>query len=487
MPKLIIRDDVDIDIKLTDDGTVNNDNGLLDDSINLKDETIRYNAIDLRHQHLKIYSLLTTSDKEINLRMYPDEHVQNMIKDNRWITPYRKPLLLNHHSTANSYGRFLDNWYVDNKTHDAHYGLTTLPKAVIDEFDKRGAFDSGTGSAIGLIETSDSDVKRKIIDGTYLTTSQGATTESLTCNICGESYYNCSHFRGSTYPIFNDDGKSIKEMRRCIPATGALDALEDSIVGTPANDTSTLLVYDEKKGVVVTMDNINEYGDIFNVISSNTANDNQVSTSDNRENLEDAKGKTPGLTQQQIDKIAKLLKEGKTVDATILTQTTDENFTENNLEDKITEENKGGNMAFKTKNATAKRILKQSLADSKVTDNDKINKFFDELKDEELDTIMYYIDFIESNKDVEQEKPVVDNEATEEPLEDETQNNPITDNTELQKQLKDLTEKIAKFQQQEQQYKDALAKAKGLDNTVPNLSDLGNTESTITNNKKYNF
>ena len=90
---------------------------------------------------------------------------------------------------------------------------------------------------------------------------------------------NCSHSRGTTYPIFSEDGKSIKEMKTCIPYTGPLTAVEDSVVNSPANDTSTLLVYDMKKDRVVNLDNVTEYGDLFTVL---TNNDNKnIDNSDN--------------------------------------------------------------------------------------------------------------------------------------------------------------------------------------------------------------
>lgn len=490
----IIRDNVDIDT-LIDEKVVDMNKTTLTDS-----EVVQYSTIDLRHQHLKIFSLLTTSDKEINLRMYPDEHVQNMAKNHSWIYPYAKPLNLDHVSKAASNGRFLDAWYVNHKELTPQYGLTDCPQAVIDEFKKRGAFDGeGTGSNIGMIETSNLDCKKKIIDGTYLTTSQGAYTETLTCNICGNSYYDwgsCRHSRGSTYPIFSEDGKTIKEMKRCVPFTGSLDALEDSVVGTPANDTSTLLVFDTKKNRVVNMDNIAEYSDIFNVLENNntgTNNSSTVNTGDNKniqEPIEDSK--KAGLTQKQIEDIAKMLKEGKPVPASILNNDSkvSEIQTENIEDNKNTQ---GGEMPYNRKNATAKKVFKDSVKSLGLNCADKTTEYFEKLTDEEIDVVMSFLDFVEDNKEVSvepqtapQTTPVVNSKqieptATETTVVDDKQAEPTN-------KIED-SEEFKAMQAELQKAKDELAKLKGIDNTIPNLSQISDNNSQAQNNKvkKFNF
>lgn len=457
MPKILIRDAVDIDQVLTDSSSQERTQALRDNA------EINYSTLDLRHQHLKVYSLFTTSDKVINMRTYPDEHVQDMAKNHSWTTPYPKPLQTNHNTFDDANARFYDSWYLNHKDLKPQYGYSTLPKGVIDCFEERGAFKEGTGSTIGMAETANLDFKRKIIDGTYLTTSQGANTDSLTCNICGEPYHVCSHSRGTTYPILGDDKKTVTGIKMCVPFTGPLEAVEDSVVNVPANVTSTLLVYDTKKDRVVTLDNISEYKDIFDVRDFSTESNVADTTKPNKENvIQDKNNTIPGLTDEQIKKLKEML------DNNVQPVITDilENTIQTN--DKI-----GGDMPNPFKE-TAKRFFREDMKKTGVTDEEKINKFYETLSDTELDISVKILDFITSNAVVETvtepvvEKPVEDAvEPTPEPTPaPEPEPTPevataVTDSAEY----KELADKFAAV------YKE-LCDLKGIDNTIPNISSI---------------
>ena len=479
--RMIIRDAVDLETDITDNVDTNKTS--LTDS-----EQVTYSTIDLRHSHLKIFSLLTTSDKEINLRMYPDKHVQDMCKNHSWTTPYAKPLQSNHDIYVDCNARFFDSWYLNHQDLKPQFGYGELPQGVIDEFNKRHAFDLGTGSTIGMAETANADFKKKIIDGTYLTTSQGAQTDSLTCNICGKSYrdFACTHLRGSIYPIMSEDGKNVKEMRKCIPYTGALDAVEDSVVNYPANDTSTLMVFDTKKNRVVNMDNINEYSDIFNIVENKDGKvtdnkDNNTSTQTTTV-IED--GKQAGLTPEQIKIIQKMIDEGKPVPASVINVTT----TNDSQTTTVTEDdkNKGGQMSYVIKNAAVKRVFKDDMKRLGIKDMDKVTELFDKYDDTQIEFAMDFLGFIADNR-VEETvtltapvtepttTPVVDGNTTEPtatqqpttPVADENQQKADEQQTsvadsEEYKALKDQFDKAMKM----------LCDLKGIDNTVPNMDDF---------------
>lgn len=91
--------------------------------------------------------------------------------------PYPKPMLKNHDRYSEPTGRITNAQFIS---------------------------DSSTGKEAILIvpEITDQDTIQKILDGRYLTVSIGATTDSVTCNICGQDILKdgwCGHARGETY------------------------------------------------------------------------------------------------------------------------------------------------------------------------------------------------------------------------------------------------------------------------------------------------
>ena len=180
-----------------------------------------------------IYNIATVSDKEINCRIYPDEHIKDTVTQKKWLKPFLKPFLVNHDIYTEPLGRIEDAYYVNHSDLTSIGGNETIPEAVIMKFKKDGFLDEGTGSVILKIKPF-GETAAKIKDGRILTTSQASATDSITCSICGKDYYECDHRIGSVY-----DGK------KALLRTGALEPYENSSVNRPANDSSVVLCYNK--------------------------------------------------------------------------------------------------------------------------------------------------------------------------------------------------------------------------------------------------
>ena len=231
-----------------------------------------------------IYNIATVSDKEINCRIYPDQHIRDTVTQKKWLSPFLKPLLLNHDIYTEPLGRIVDSFYVEHNTLDVLGGSEKLPDSVVMKFKKEGHLEDGSGSVILKIKPF-KDTLSKIKDGVMLTTSQASATDSLTCSICGKDYYDCEHRIGGVY-----DGK------KALLKTGSLSPYENSSVNRPANDSSVFLRYSksEDKAYVYGTDN-----DIALVASTEPEKDEK--TEDNVKNLpEDTKDTK--LIEETIDK-----------------------------------------------------------------------------------------------------------------------------------------------------------------------------------------
>jgi len=231
-----------------------------------------------------IYNIATVSDKEINCRIYPDQHIRDTVIQKKWLNPFLKPLLLNHDIYTQPLGRIVDSFYVEHNTLDVLGGSEKLPDSVVMKFKKEGHLEDGSGSVILKIKPF-KDTLAKIKDGVMLTTSQASATDSLTCSICGKDYYDCEHRIGGVY-----DGK------KALLKTGSLSPYENSSVNRPANDSSVFLRYskDEDKSYIYGTDN-------DNVLVSSTESKKDEETEDNVKNLpEDTKDNK--LIEETIDK-----------------------------------------------------------------------------------------------------------------------------------------------------------------------------------------
>ena len=231
-----------------------------------------------------IYNIATVSDKEINCRIYPDQHIRDTVMQKKWLNPFLKPLLLNHDIYTEPLGRIVDSFYVEHNTLDVLGGSEKLPDSVVMKFKKEGHLEDGSGSVILKIKPF-KDTLAKIKDGVMLTTSQASATDSLTCSICGKDYYDCEHRIGGVY-----DGK------KALLRTGSLSPYENSSVNRPANDSSVFLRYskNEDKSYIYGTDN-------DNVLISSTESKKDEETEDNVKNLpEDTKDNK--LIEETIDK-----------------------------------------------------------------------------------------------------------------------------------------------------------------------------------------
>ena len=231
-----------------------------------------------------IYNIATVSDKEINCRIYPDQHIRDTVTQKKWLNPFLKPLLLNHDIYTEPLGRIVDSFYVEHNTLVVLGGSEKLPNSVVMKFKKEGHLEDGSGSVILKIKPF-KDTLSKIKDGVMLTTSQASATDSLTCSICGKDYYDCELRIGGVY-----DGK------KALLKTGSLSPYENSSVNRPANDSSVFLRYSK------TEDKAYVYGtDNDSVLVAFTEPEKDEKTEDNVKNLpEDTKDNK--LIEETIDK-----------------------------------------------------------------------------------------------------------------------------------------------------------------------------------------
>ncbi|PVC75056.1 hypothetical protein C2I27_03990 [Priestia megaterium] len=122
-----------------------------------------------------------------------------------WTHPYNKPVLTHHNSHAGEpVGRILR----------AEYTESTI---------------SGRKGLIFTCEITDPTAVEKVLDGRYSTVSIGATTDKVTCNICGTDRTKewCEHWRGEEY-----------EGQTCHYIVGTTFGREVSYVNVPADENA---------------------------------------------------------------------------------------------------------------------------------------------------------------------------------------------------------------------------------------------------------
>ena len=248
----------------------------------LDDKKIKKPILKEKEYQNIVYMLATTSDKKINYRKYDDDSVIEMSDNGSYMTPYNKPVLKNHDDwNGEPLGRVLDSFAVDHQTlsYKSPYN-SELPEEVIEYFKENNCFKDGKTSII-LKCFVDNNTMDKIKDGYYLTVSQGITCLDIICNICGETFFKCSHRAGSTYKVNDVETE-------CIPKViGPFIAEEISIVNIPANDTSIIYVPEKKEenenSNVTDNKNIQNQSQIDN-------QENQCKDSKNNNNIKDNKG-----------------------------------------------------------------------------------------------------------------------------------------------------------------------------------------------------
>jgi hypothetical protein len=138
-----------------------------------------------------------------NYTFYTEEGLRAGLES--WTHPYNKPVLT-HHNTHDGepIGRILK----------AEFAESTI---------------SGRKGLIFTCEITDPDAIEKILDGRYQTVSIGATTDKVTCNICGTDRTKewCEHWRGEEY-----------EGQTCHYIIGTTYGREVSYVNVPADENA---------------------------------------------------------------------------------------------------------------------------------------------------------------------------------------------------------------------------------------------------------
>lgn len=122
---------------------------------------------------------------------------------NSWTHPYNKPVLTHHNShDGEAIGRILR----------AEFAESTM---------------SGRKGLIFTCEITGEEAVEKVLDGRYQTVSIGATTDKVTCNMCGTDRTQewCEHWRGETY-----------EGQTCHFTIGTTFGREVSYVNVPADE-----------------------------------------------------------------------------------------------------------------------------------------------------------------------------------------------------------------------------------------------------------
>lgn len=254
------------------------------------------------------YNLITTSDKEINSREYPDANVKLTVHEDRWVQTFPKPFLINHDLYEQAIGRVCDAVYIQHSDFSQTGGKEKIPDVVIDFFKSKKCFDGGTGSVIGKIMCT-KDTIEKIKSSVIYTTSQSSSTDAYTCNICGSDYWDCNHRTGEQYEI---DGKQ----KKCVPRTGNLFPIENSSVNSPANDSSIIILYNTKDNSIIlnsvdlqiskagSSDDENE-----DEVEDKTKFDKTLKTQDNVNNEKTNKKEGKEMTEQEVKDGLKRIKD----------------------------------------------------------------------------------------------------------------------------------------------------------------------------------
>ena len=142
-----------------------------------------------------------------NFTYYTEEGLRAGLSS--WTQPYNKPVLTHHNEyNGEPIGRILE----------AKYEETTL---------------SGKPGLVFTVEITDEKAQEKVLDGRYSTVSIGASTNKVTCNICGTDRTEawCDHYPGEAYG--EGDDKQTAHM-----IVGETYGREVSYVNTPADENA---------------------------------------------------------------------------------------------------------------------------------------------------------------------------------------------------------------------------------------------------------
>jgi hypothetical protein len=138
-----------------------------------------------------------------NYTFYTEEGLKAGLSS--WTHPYNKPVL----------------------THHNEYNGEPIGRIIKAEFSEKTL--SGKPGLIFTCEITDPDAVEKVLDGRYQTVSIGASTDKVTCNICGTDRTQewCDHWPGEKY-----------EDQTCHFIIGTTYGREVSYVNTPADENA---------------------------------------------------------------------------------------------------------------------------------------------------------------------------------------------------------------------------------------------------------
>lgn len=238
-----------------------------------------------------------------NYTFYTEEGLRNGLES--WTHPYNKPVLTHH---------------------DQHNG-EPIGRILRAEFSESTI--SGRKGLIFTCEITDPDSIEKVLDGRYQTVSIGATTDKVTCNICGKDRTKewCEHWRGEEY-----------EGQTCHFVIGTTFGNEVSYVNVPADENAgnfsvsiedseessteecaTLQIFQIAEGLMqdISMPNVNLYESVSEdlkqlvdgLLEQNEGGaQNMTTTQQEKVSVEELQNKL-NLSEQEVGRLEKKLSE----------------------------------------------------------------------------------------------------------------------------------------------------------------------------------
>jgi hypothetical protein len=193
---------------------------------------------------LEVIFNLSHSARKINNRIYPPLGQRDGL--NSWLSPYPKPILLNHDMEGDPIGRFTDMKWISLESEAIEFFRSTADfmsfKKAFDDDDPQMMYKMlrkhrllnndrwpGLSKLQATARITDSAAIEKFLDGRYLTFSAGSHTDKYRCGVCGSGWHEddiCEHRPGR----MTEDGDL------AVFITGTFYGREGSVVNGPADN-----------------------------------------------------------------------------------------------------------------------------------------------------------------------------------------------------------------------------------------------------------
>ena len=196
-----------------------------------------------------------------------------------FVSPYNKPVLVNHNQQSDALGRVIASEYeAYPSAAQVDLGDTLDSVSVrnkIIDYTHSEAFladgHKGLGHLILTVEITDADAIERLLDGRYLTVSISGDTEQAVCSTCGQDRKNladddeyCNHYRGEVY-----DGE------RSFLIAGAMTFREVSFVNSPADEHANVVAIAD--GIAISDSMASQELEIIDfVVDKDTTGDRQL-------------------------------------------------------------------------------------------------------------------------------------------------------------------------------------------------------------------